>query len=603
MNFDKCIFDIETDALLDDVTKVHCIALLDADTNEVQSFHGAEIKKALYTMSIATTLIGHNILCFDLPVLKKLYNFEPADYAEIVDTLVCTHLVYPDLKNDDFKIKPRHLPMQLYGRHSLEAWGFRLGVYKGEFCKTTDWADWSTEMEEYCQQDVRVTKRLYDMILAKNYSQEALDLEHQFQQIIFRQEQFGFCFNQEAAVKLYATLSEKRDVIKRQLQEVFPPKEEGEYFVPKRDNRSRGYKAGEPVWRGRLVPFNPGSRTHIADRLKDKYGWTPTELTETGAPRVDEEVLSGLEFPECRLLTEYLMLDKRIGQLAEGNQAWLKSVGKDGRIHGQVNTNGAVTGRCTHHHPNIAQVPAVGAEYGEECRRLFGPPVGYYQLGCDASGLELRCLAHYMARYDNGAYRDVLLTGDIHTHNQKAAGLATRAEAKRFIYAFLYGAGDTLIGSLIDPSLTDNEARAKLGKQVKAKFLKGMPALAALIQSVQDAVKNRGYLKGLDGRVLTSRSQHSALNLLLQSAGAVVMKKATCILWDDLTAAGFEQGKDVAQMAHIHDEYQLAVRHDIAKEVIGDIAVNAIRKAGEYFNFRCPLDGEYKVGQNWAECH
>ena len=597
------IFDIETDGLLDTVTQVHCIAVHDVDTGEAVAYHGDAITECLEVLDKADTLIGHNILCFDLPVLNKLYHWAPRNYVLLIDTLVCTRLIYPDLTNDDFRLKPRHLPMKLYGRHSLEAWGFRLGVYKGDFCKTTDWKEWSPEMEQYCIQDTTVTKRLYDMVIAKNYSQKALDLEHEFQKIIFQQEQYGFCFDKEAAVKLYGELAQKRDALKRQLQEAFPAKEEGEWFTPKRDNKTKGYKAGVPVWRGELVPFNPSSRTHIAERLMEKYQWSPVEYTDKGAPKVDEEVLSALDYPECKLLSEYLMLNKRLGQLAEGNQAWLKSIGEDGRIHGQVTTNGAVTGRCTHHHPNIAQVPAVGAPYGEECRRLFGPPVGYYQLGCDASGLELRCLAHYMARYDNGAYRDVLLTGDIHTHNQHAAGLATRAEAKRFIYAFLYGAGDTLIGSLIDPSLTDNEARAKLGKQVKAKFLKGMPALAALIQSVQDAVKNRGYLRGLDGRILTSRSQHSALNLLLQSAGAIVMKKATCILWDDLTAAGFVYGKDVAQMAHIHDEYQLAVRHDIAKEVIGDIAVNAIRKAGEYFNFRCPLDGEYKTGLNWAECH
>lgn len=430
MAFKRCIFDIETDGLLDTVSKLHCIAIMDADTGELQSYHD-NVSEPLKLLNQAEEIIGHNIICFDLPVLEKLFGF--TRYGKLTDTLVCTRLIYPDMKNEDFKYKPPRLPVKYYGRHSLEAWGLRLGEYKDEFGKTTDWAEWSPEMQEYCEQDVRVTKRLYDMIRAKNYSPVALELEHTFQKIIFQQEQYGFCFNHDAAVKLYASLASLREDVSRQLQDAFPPKEEVEIFVPKVNNKTRGYVAGAPVERKRIAPFNPSSRTQIAERLAEKYGVTFTEFTEKGAPKVDEEVLGNLEYPECALLIRYLTLEKRLGQLAEGAQAWLKSIGKDGRIHGSVVCNGAVTGRCAHHHPNIAQVPAVGAEYGADCRALFGPPDGCYQLGCDASGLELRCLAHYLTRYDGGAYREEVLHGDIHTANQKAAGLATRNEAKRFI--------------------------------------------------------------------------------------------------------------------------------------------------------------------------
>ena len=215
-------------------------------------------------------------------------------------------------------------------------------------------------------------------------------------------------------MELYGALQEKRVKLKEELQSIFPPVDKGCLFVPKRDNKTKGYKKDIPVWKPDIIPFNPASRQQIAERLQEKYNWTPTEFTDKGSPKIDEEVLSGLGFPECGPLSEYLLLEKRLGQLSDGAQAWLRSVEYDGRIHGQVNTNGAVTGRCTHHHPNIAQVPAVGAPYGEECRSLFGPPDGYYQLGCDASGLELRCLAHYLTRYDSGAYQDVILHGDIH---------------------------------------------------------------------------------------------------------------------------------------------------------------------------------------------
>src|SRR5690606_31621074 len=184
------------------------------------------------------------------------------------------------------------------------------------------------------------------------------------------------------------------------------------------------------------------SRTHIYKRLKDKYNWKPKEFTEKGTPKVSEEVLESLPYPEAELLNEYLMIQKRISQLAEGHSAWLKMVRPDGRIYGSVITNGAVTGRMTHNSPNLAQVPAVNVPYGKECRSLFTVPDDRVLVGADASGLELRCLAHYMARFDKGAYARELLEGDIHTANQKAAGLPTRDNAKTFIYAFLYGAGD-----------------------------------------------------------------------------------------------------------------------------------------------------------------
>jgi DNA polymerase I-like protein with 3'-5' exonuclease and polymerase domains len=357
------------------------------------------------------------------------------------------------------------------------------------------------------------------------------------------------------------------------------------------------------VWVPDVQELNPSSRVQIAERQLER-GWKLEAVTDSGRPKVDEEELKKIDSDDARTLIRYLMLDKRIGQIATGERAWLKSVNKaTGRIHGSVTTNGAVTGRCTHHRPNVAQVPAAGAEYGVECRALWGPPPGYYQLGCDASGLELRCLAHYITPLDGGAYMDVLLNGDIHTANQKAAGLETRAEAKRFIYAFLYGAGDALVGGLFLPYATDDEKK-KRGMSIKRKFLNKTPALRELIHSVKAAGSKRGYLLGLDKRRLHVRSEHSALNLLLQSAGALLMKKAAVIFWEDVRAElGYSFGAEIAQMAHIHDEFQLAVRNDVDREVIGALAVRSIKRAGESFSFRCPLDGEYKTGANWAETH
>jgi DNA polymerase I-like protein with 3'-5' exonuclease and polymerase domains len=300
-----------------------------------------------------------------------------------------------------------------------------------------------------------------------------------------------------------------------------------------------------------------------------------------------------MPYPEAKPLCEYLMIQKRLGQLAEGKEAWVK-LEKNGRIHGRVNTNGAVTGRCTHSNPNMAQVPAVRAPYGKECRELFKVAPGYKMVGADASGLELRCLAHFMGKWDNGAYAKELLEGDIHTANQKAAGLETRDQAKTFIYAFLYGAGDGKIGTIVGKGQEE-------GARLRANFLKKTPALKYLKEAVEVASK-RGYLLGLDGRKLWIRSEHAALNTLLQSAGALVMKQACVFLDTTISLAGWEWGKDYSFVLNVHDEWQIEVREPLAKW-IGETAVEAIREAGKHFNFRCPLDGEYKIGNNWCETH
>jgi DNA polymerase I-like protein with 3'-5' exonuclease and polymerase domains len=310
---------------------------------------------------------------------------------------------------------------------------------------------------------------------------------------------------------------------------------------------------------------------------------------------VDEEVLATLEYPEAKVLSEYFLLEKRIGQLSEGSQGWLKTE-RNGYLHGSINTNGAVTGRCTHSKPNLAQVPAVRSPYGKECRSLYRVQPGFRMVGADLSGLELRALAHFMHRWDSGEYGDVVLNGDVHTMNQKAADLPTRDNAKTFIYGFLYGAGDEKIGSIIGKG-------RDAGKAIKQKFLKGLPALKKLKDAVGEASK-RGYLKGIDGRHLHVRSAHSALNLLLQSAGALASKRWLIECIHEANRRGLKYGwdGDYTLLGYIHDELQWAVREDLAEE-FGKFVVECARRAGDYFNFKCPLDAEYKIGSNWYETH
>lgn len=567
----KCIWDIEADNLLEDVTQVWCHVFRDVETDEVHTFDPTQAQQAIEFMDKTDVLIGHNILDYDLRVMEKLHGYTYK--GEVIDTLVYSRTIWPDVKEIDFKLHTRgDFPTKLIGRHSLKAWGYRLGELKGTFSDSSEnFAEYSDEMLAYCIQDTLVTKKLYEKILSKKFSQSALDMEMELHTLLIKQRDYGFPFNTKAAQALYATLAQRKADIEAELQETFEP------------------TIVELKTKTKTIPFNPASRQQIADRLMSR-GWKPEAYTETGEPKVDETVLSSIEMPEAKLLSEYLLLNKRIGQLATGNQAWLK-MENNGKIHGSVNHMGAVTSRCTHSHPNLAQVPSVGAVYGKECRELFIAPPDYSLLGADASGLELRCLAHYMASYDGGSYANEVVNGDIHTKNQEAAGLPTRNNAKTFIYGFLYGSGDEKTGQIIGKG-------AKEGRAIKKKFLTKLPALKYLKDAVSKAADDRGWVKGLDGRIIPIRHSHAALNTLLQSAGAII-----CKAWYVFISRAIKEANLDAQIvAFIHDEVQLVVRKG-QEDATGKLIQQCMREVQQYFNFRCPLDSEYKYGNNWADTH
>jgi DNA polymerase I-like protein with 3'-5' exonuclease and polymerase domains len=543
----------------------------------------------------ADCIAGHNVIKFDIPVLQKLYPWFTIDPSKVFDTLVATRLIWANVKDtDNVLLKREQLPGKLFGSHSLEAWGYRLGNYKGDF--KGPWYTFTQEMLDYCVQDVEVTASLFAKIQSENYAQQALDLEHQVAWLMAHQERNGFHFDIKKAADLLAKLAKRRAECEHELTSFFGNWEvELPEFTPKVNNKKLGYTKGVPVKKTKTVVFNPSSRDHIADRLITLYGWKPTEFTEGGKPQVDEVVLGKLDYPPCKLLTEYLLIQKRISQLNEGGQAWMKCE-KKGKIHGSVNPNGAVTGRATHAYPNISQVPSSGSPYGHECRELFTVPRGWLLVGADASGLELRCLAHFMAKWDGGKYADVLLGGDIHTENQKAAGLETRSQAKTFIYGFLYGAGDAKIGTIVGGTPGD-------GRKLKQKFLRSLPALGRLVDAVQAASK-RGHLVGLDGRRIHVRSSHAALNTLLQGAGAIVCKQWLVLLEEHLSSK-FKHGwdGDYAFCAWSHDEVQIACRNEEVAKYVAEIAPKMVTAAGEHFGFRCRLDGESKIGTTWADTH
>lgn len=636
-------FDIETNGLLEELTKVHCIVAKDSRTGEVRSWHGETLEDGVRFLQEAPELWAHNAIRFDVPALTKVYPwFKPV--GVIRDSLLMSQLIYTDLKDRDFTYLKTHpeFPKQLLGRHSLEAWGWRLGMRKGDFGKTADWSTFTPEMLAYCIQDVEVLDELCKRLEAKAYSPVAVDLEHQFAEVIRLQEQHGVLFDTKAAVDFYGTLGQRRNAIEADLRARFegwwsetktpeyydaswpggslraPTKGEAERLAWE-TARAQGAKRKEITYTAgpmgkKLLQFNPGSRDHVSRWLIETFGWKPKEFGKDGKATLDETTLEGLVYPGVDLLREYYLIEKKIGQLAEGDQAWLKAVKKTGRIHGEVSTCGAVTRRCTHKRPNLAQVPRVGSPFGTECRSLFIAPPGYSMVGWDASGLEMRCLGHYLARWDNGAYAKAVVEGnssegtDPHSINSRALGLQPkelytlggktgkgRDFAKTFYYAFMYGGGDQKIGSIVGKGKAG-------GAELRARFLKGLPAMGSLTAAVSAAVRTNKCLKAIDGGLLHVRSDHSALNTLLQSAGAILVKRATVILHHKLLAKGWTFGSEWAQVLHIHDEVQAYVRKGLEDEY-GKAALESLQEAGRALGFRCPLDGEYKVGSNWASTH
>jgi len=586
----KLIIDLETNGFLDRLDVIHCIVCKDIETQKVYSYNPDNLNDGLELLKKATLLIGHNIQGFDLPALDKVFGFKYK--GEILDTLLLSRLIYTNRQELDFKV--RDLPPKLIGRHSLESWGYRLGLRKGDYQEHSTFDVWSLEMQDYCERDVEVTYKLYELINSLNYSKEAILLEHQFAHWIRRQEQYGVRFDEMSAETLLSILTKRRLELADQLALVFPAWEQVIGFKTyKRDNKKRGIRAGVPVKQVKTITFNPNSRDHIASRLKT-LGWKPKDFTAGGKPEVSEKILKTLDYPEAKLIAEYLMIQKRLGQLSEGDQAYLKQI-KRGKIYGQVITNGAVTGRCTHHSPNLAQVCSSDLPYGKELRALFSASANMDFVGVDFSGLELRVLGHYLCVYDNGNFLKTLLTDDIHSENQKLLGLSTRNKAKTFIYAYIYGGGNKKLGEILNVSYDE-------AKRIRETFEKKLPALKTLKDAVVSKYRRTGFVNGLDKRKLFCRAEHSSLNTLIQSAGSLLVKQGTIILNEELQKAGFVWGEDYAQVLHIHDEIQFEVKKDKV-EKFKEITKSIFKKTQDHFNFRCPLDGEIKVGQNWSDTH
>jgi hypothetical protein len=635
------VFDAETDGFLNDMTTMHCMTIIDAATRHEWKSEDYELRKYLAVLDTFDVLVGHNIIGFDLPMLKKHFNWEPKPHVLIIDTLWLSRMYYPDIE----------------GGHSLDAWGQRLGNKKTEYYPVFDPeqphyneelllqkqdaeakgrtfkfdAGWNGSvvtqmMQSYCDQDVRVNVDAWHKLtfLLKNFSFQSIMCEMNTATLIQRQMQHGFVFDMVGAEKLHAELVERVIELEDEVHETFKP-------IPKfiRVVQPRVKKDGTvssvglkklPDWEtsvpapeyrdvdvGELIPareytsgsfsliewpeFSLGSRAQIAERLL-RAGYKGLSKTDKGNYIIDDAALqlaADAGIPEAKPLAEYFLIQKREAMVKDwiAKAIWHEDQGVY-RIHGYVNSMGANSNRMTHSSPNVAQVPSAHSPYGDRCRSLFTVRKGYRLVGCDASGLELRTLAHYMG---DDEYTKTLLEGDIHTANQMAAGLPTRNNAKTFIYGFLYGAGDAKIGEIVGGG-------AKEGKALKVKFLNSLPALKRLREGVLKAAKDRGWLKGFDGRILRVRSPHSALNTLLQGMGAIVMK-----YWlIEVARHADAEGLDWAPSANVHDEGQFEVLEAHVPR-FKEICEQAFLTISAELGSKCLLEGEAMDGSTWLETH
>ena len=542
----RAVVDIETDAI--NATKIHCIVARSKETGQTRHWIGDECRDFREWSKKIDTFIMHNGISFDAPLLNK-FTGSDIKVDQIDDTLIKSQLYNP--------IRD--------GGHSLESWGNFFNHKKGDY---HDFSHFNQDMLKYCYTDTAVTMETYDYLQeeGKKFSDESYDLERKVRGIVDKQQRNGFAFDLMKGMTLEAKLMDELHSLEEKAHDMFPP------------------TIVELKTKTKEIPFNIASRKQIAERLMKK-GWKPTKKTDKGNVIVNEAVLDTIDMPEAKMFSRYFLLQKRTGLL----KAWIQACSEQERVHGRVLTLKTITGRMAHHSPNMAQVPAVYSPYGKECRELWtvSNPETHQLVGTDASGLELRCLAHYM---NDAKFTNEVLTGDVHTANMKAAGLSNRDQAKTFIYAFLYGAGPAKIGSVVGGNSSD-------GQKLIGKFLKNMPALNKLRKDI-GAVASKGLIRGLDGRMLHIRHEHAALTTLLQGAGAVVCKRWLV----EMDRMIWEHGLDAKLVASVHDEYQFEVaKPDI--ESFTKITKEAMYTTQEILNFKCDLDSDFKVGNNWAETH
>ena len=616
------LYDIETNGLLDEVSTLHCIVTVDTDTEEYRVFHDSPqflpcagtLAEGVAYLGQADRTAGHNILEYDAPVLAKLgyvgRTHVTQDRTRMLDTLVLSRLVYSDRKERDFALHSEdRLDGKYIGQHSIAAWGQRLGLAKGE--QPDDWSTFTQEMLTYCIRDVEVNLKLYRVLIKRLPEFEAgglttVELEHLFAGQLFDQEQRGVQLDRKAGERLLQDLRIKRDLAEKAIHEAFPSvKQMYSKTSTGKQRRYRDKETGE-LRDHKLIPFNPGSRQQLAARLIKKYGWAPKELTASGKPAMHEDILRDLSdiYPEAGAALEWNICNSRIAVLEDGPTGYFRLADKNGVLHGRCLHIGTVTHRCAHSKPNTGNVTSIRKPYGKELRSMFIPFRGYVQAGFDADGLELRMLAHYLAEFDGGRYAEAVLRGDksqgtdphsIHARAISEVIPCDRDTGKTVTYALLYGAGDMRLGKTFGKG-------SQLGKRIRASMRKNINGLDPLMNKIAAEVGESGSILSLDGRRVGIRHSHAALNSLLQSAGATVMRWVPVVLESILPGFGITPGRDFLQTGHVHDEIQGSLRPGLEDNYTAAVEA-AFNLVTEYLQLRVPVTGSVDFGASWKDTH
>lgn len=595
------ILDLEADGLLMDATRIWVIGLKDIQTGDTFAYgpEPDQIAAGLRHIMAAGKLIGHNLSLYDLPLLQRLHGLQWEDMI-VEDTMIWSRLQSPDR----------------LGGHGLEAWGKTLGCAKGDF---KDFSKFSPEMVDYCMQDLEVTHKLHTKLrnVAQEY-QRACEIEHKFAYIISQQILNGFRLDVEKATTLLQELQNEYNQLVDTLSKIMPSRRiEGAYNTCRADGRlisedETGYNYTTP--KTGILKFaewkyeepNPGSRKQIVDWLKQKYGWVPTVFTDKGQVKLDKDVFNSLPYPEAPLLSRMYHINKQISAI-DGKGGWLKFL-KGDRVHGSVITNGAVTGRCTHSKPNLANVAKDPA-----LRSCWIAKEGWDLVSCDASGLEIRVIAHFVAKYDGGILAKRVVSKDIHNENKALCNLQGRDSAKTLLYGGIYGGSPKKVGAIVreDPTY-ENDPRPieEIGEDIKERMSYLFDGVERLLKQLGLVISQRKYVVGLDGRKIPLRKSRKAdkylpsgaLNSVAQGCGALIMKLYYINFWNNMKEEGYAHGVDYGLVANVHDENLYECRPEISDHT-RDISNRAIQLVEEELDFKTKLEMGFGKGQNWSEIH
>lgn len=617
----QVVFDIETDGFYRECTKVHCIALRRIGIDEnILLFDTIDnnIEEGLKILSEADTLIGHNIIQYDIPVLEKLHP-EFIYTHNVIDTLNLSSIVFP-----------------LMNSHGLDTWGKELGFDKlnpvtgqeytkeelkiKKKIKNEAWSNYTKEMGAYCKQDVRITELVLWRCNENNIIEEkpyVIELSNKFAWIISEQIINGCRIDIEGLLKLNEQILQDENEAKEELMKMLPTFIDYEFQVVKRNNKNKNLKAGDIICKRIETEFNLKSTYHWMRFLKEKYNYEPPKIRRKGKDEptasLNDDVLAELDYPEVKQLLKYKVATKIRGMIYSDPNSIYKLLDENNIIHGKLYTEGTVSGRCAHNNPNLSVMPrirkneqgiayGIRGKYAYEVRNLFIARDGFTFVGFDAKALEVMCLAHYM---NNKDFIKEVENGDIHTWTKNKAQLQSRRQAKLLMYSLLYGAG---LGKLAQWLSEDDELAVNMhyttadARRVRDKFYEEIPELFEVQNRIKEQYHELGGIIGLDGRLLQARSDYILLNLLLQSSGTVLMKQCLVFLEEELQAKGLKHRQDYNYLLNVHDEVEAEVRTELI-DIYKECVYKAVDRTNDFFKTNCKLQIDLKTGRSWAECH